>query len=88
MLEPLAATVLTYVLPTRPLASQLLPSKSALGMTVRSVTHALPSDFFTPRPRSFEGKGKRKALPGEECGACGSPLEALPLGVCVAVVGE
>ncbi|KAI0772134.1 hypothetical protein BD413DRAFT_474886 [Trametes elegans] len=61
MLEPLAATVLSSILPSQPLASQVLAYRSAFGMAVRSATHALPHDFFTPHSSAVKGKGR--ALP-------------------------
>ncbi|KAI0660781.1 hypothetical protein C8Q70DRAFT_1119542 [Cubamyces menziesii] len=69
MLEPLAATVLNSVLPTRPLAAHFFTSKSAFGMAVRT---ALPHDFFTPHPpgTSLKAKGKGRALPELEHGTC------------------
>ncbi|KAI0638393.1 hypothetical protein C8Q77DRAFT_1188084 [Trametes polyzona] len=66
MLEPLAATVLNSVLPSRPLATQFFASRSAFGMAVRTAAHALPHDFFTPHPSGVKGKGK--ALPEDEHG--------------------
>ncbi|KAL7282567.1 hypothetical protein ACG7TL_004038 [Trametes sanguinea] len=76
MLEPLAASVLNSILPSRPLATHLFASKSAFGMVVRSANSALPHDFFTPHPSGAKGKdkgkGKGRALPEEEHGACSS----------------
>ncbi|KAI9068511.1 hypothetical protein FKP32DRAFT_1754395 [Trametes sanguinea] len=72
MLEPLAASVLNSILPSRPLATHLFASKSAFGMAVRSANSALPHDFFTPHPSGVKGKGKGRALPEEEHGACSS----------------
>ncbi|KAH9899643.1 hypothetical protein C8Q73DRAFT_787507 [Cubamyces lactineus] len=69
MLEPLAATVLHSVLPTRPLAAHFFTSKSAFGMAVRT---ALPHDFFTPHASGSgaKAKGKGRALPEHEHGTC------------------
>ncbi|KAI0335683.1 hypothetical protein GY45DRAFT_1317064, partial [Cubamyces sp. BRFM 1775] len=69
MLEPLAATVLNSVLPTRPLAAHFFTSKSAFGMAVRT---ALPHDFFTPHPSGtgVKAKGKGRAQPEHEHGTC------------------
>lgn len=88
MLEPLAATVLTSILPSRPLATQLFVSKTAFGMAVRSVKHALPLDFFTPHPSSVEGKGKGRALPEVDHGACDSSSMGCASRDYAAVVGE
>ncbi|KAI9000808.1 hypothetical protein BD414DRAFT_472820 [Trametes punicea] len=70
MLEPLAASVLNSILPSRPLAAHILSSKSAFGMSVRSANHVLPHDFFTPHMSGVKGKGR--ALPEHEHGACSS----------------
>ncbi|KAI0375872.1 hypothetical protein BV20DRAFT_1110207 [Pilatotrama ljubarskyi] len=70
MLEPLAATVLNSVLPTRPLSTHFFLSRSAFGMAVRTATQSLPHDFFTPHHMSVKGKGR--ALPEDERGPCGS----------------
>ncbi|KAI0650527.1 hypothetical protein C8Q79DRAFT_1116133 [Trametes meyenii] len=64
MLEPLAATVLNTILPSRPIATHFLAPKSAFGMAVRPVTHALPHDFFTPHASG--DKGKQRALPEDD----------------------
>lgn len=88
MLELLAASVLTSILPSRPLAAQVFAYKSSFGMAVHSVKQSLPSDFFTPHPRTVEGKGKGKALPEDEYGACSSSSDSCHLRTCEAVVGE
>ena len=75
MLEPLAATVLTSILPVRPLSS-----KTVFGMAVRSATqtqHAFPLDFFTPHPRRVDSKGKGRALPEDEDERCGGSVHGL-----------
>ncbi|KAI0677330.1 hypothetical protein C8Q78DRAFT_1180655 [Trametes maxima] len=64
MLEPLAATVLNSILPSRPIATHFLAPKSAFGMAVRPAAHALPHDFFTPHALGV--KGKQRALPEDE----------------------
>ncbi|KAI1796175.1 hypothetical protein LXA43DRAFT_656412 [Ganoderma leucocontextum] len=76
MLEPLAATVLTSILPSRPLANKLLANRSAFGMAVRTASHSLSTDFFTSRQRSADGngKGKGRAMPEEEYVACATVL--------------
>ncbi|KAI0353050.1 hypothetical protein OH77DRAFT_1427822 [Trametes cingulata] len=68
MLEPLAATVLNSVLPSRPFATHFLASRSAFGMAVRTATQSFPHDFFTPHPSGV--KGKARASPEEEQGSC------------------
>lgn len=73
MLEPLAATVLTSVLPYRPFATHFLASRSAVGMAVRNAKPSLPHDFFTPHPSGVKGKGR--ALPEDEHGLCSSKLD-------------
>ncbi|KAL1946486.1 hypothetical protein VTO73DRAFT_14590 [Trametes versicolor] len=73
MLEPLAATVLTSVLPYRPFATHFLASRSAVGMAVRNAKPALPHDFFTPHPSGVKGKGR--ALPEDEHGLCSSNID-------------
>ncbi|KAI0832639.1 hypothetical protein BC628DRAFT_1309318 [Trametes gibbosa] len=78
MLEPLAATVLNSVLPTRPLASHFFAPRYPFGMAVRTAIHALPHDFFTPHPSG--GKGKGKALPEHEHGLYSSGLDGKGLG--------
>ncbi|KAH9850795.1 hypothetical protein C2E23DRAFT_734376 [Lenzites betulinus] len=78
MLEPLAATVLNSVLPTRPLASHFFAPRSAFGMAVRTAIHALPHDFFTPHPSG--GKGKGKALPEGVHGLYSSSIDGEGLG--------
>ena len=90
MLEPLAVTVLTSILPTRPLATQLLNNKAAFGMAVRTATHSLSTDFFTPRQSCHDGKGKGKgrALPEDEYVACASVLVGKLPRHCVAAMGE
>ncbi|KAM5535485.1 hypothetical protein V8D89_010822 [Ganoderma adspersum] len=88
MLEPLAATVLTSILPSRPLAHKLLANKSAFGMAVRTASHSLSTDFFTPRQRSADGngKGKGRAMPEEEYVACATVLVGKLPRHCFAVV--
>ncbi len=88
MLEPLAASVLTSLFPSRPLAAQVFASNSSFGTAMRSVKQSLASDFFTPHPRSVEGKGKGKALPEDEYGACSSSSDSCRLRSWEAVVGE
>ncbi|KAI0751012.1 hypothetical protein C8Q80DRAFT_1098403 [Daedaleopsis nitida] len=85
MLEPLATTVLT-ILPSRPLATHLFTSKSSFGMAARSAKHALPSDFFTPHPRTVQGKGKGRAAPEDEYGACSGSSDTYHTRSYVAVV--
>ena len=87
MLEPLAATILTSILPARPLATQLLASKTAFGMAVRSAPVALSSDFFTPHPRRVDSKGKGKALPEDGCRACSGALRGTRLENCEPPIG-
>ncbi|RDX53879.1 hypothetical protein OH76DRAFT_1399033 [Lentinus brumalis] len=86
MLEPLAASVLTSLFPSRPLAAQVFASNSSFGTAMRSVKQSLASDFFTPHPRSVEGKGKGKALPEDEYGACSSSSDSCRLRSWEAVV--
>ena len=88
MLEPLAAAVLTSILPSRPRAAQLLASKTAFGMAVRSVTHMLPSDFFTPHPRRVDSKGKGRALPEDAYAGCDGAMRGSWLDSCEAAAGE
>lgn len=90
MLEPLAATVLTSILPSRPLANKLLANKSAFGMAVRTASHSLSTDFFTSRQRRADGngKGKGRAMPEEEYVACATVLVGKLPRHCFAVVGE
>ncbi len=90
MLEPLAATVLTSILPSRTLANKLLANKSAFGMAVRTASHSLSTGFFTPRQRSAvgNGKGKGRAMPEEEYVACATVLVGKLPTHCIAVVGE
>lgn len=90
MLEPLAATVLTSFLPSRPLANKLLANKSVFGMAARTASHSLSSDFFTPRQkcRDGNGKGKGRAMPEEEYVACATVLVGRLPRHCIAVVGE
>ncbi|TBU33124.1 hypothetical protein BD311DRAFT_713167 [Dichomitus squalens] len=88
MFEPLAVTVLTSILPARPLATQLLSNKSAFGMAVRTASISLSTDFFTPRQRSADGKGKGKgrAMPEDEYVACASVLLGKLPRHCIAVM--
>ena len=55
MLEPLAATVLTSILPSRPLSNKFSANKSAFGMAGRTASHSLSADFYTTSE-----KGRRK----------------------------
>lgn len=61
MLEPLAASVLHSILAVRHAAASRHAPAAVSAM--RTMSRALPSDFFTPHPRRT--KGKERARPDE-----------------------
>lgn len=64
MLEPLAASVLNSILAVRhAAASHKAHHVPAAVSAMRTMSRALPSDFFTPHPRRT--KGKERARPDE-----------------------